>query len=249
MSEDPLAGAPLFAALESEAAAALRASMSQMASTAGAVSSEGEPGDRVYVVTDGKIEAGATSNDGRETLLGVLGPGPCSEKLSLRAHGPPRPPRSPTPAWSARTRRPHPVARWPPRGRPVPAAGPGPAPAPHEAMADLVFSDVRSGRQGAARPGLALRPAPARRVDPRDPRPHQKRTAQVLVGASRETALADFQTRGWISLEPRNVSIVDVDRLTRHAHSRRTSALAEVGGDRRTLGYQLPGHRAGSTSA
>ena len=44
----------------------------------------------------------------------------------------------------------------------------------------------------------------------------QEELAQ-LVGASRETvnkALADFQNRGWIRLEPRTVSVLDLERLT-----------------------------------
>ena len=48
----------------------------------------------------------------------------------------------------------------------------------------------------------------------------QEELAQ-LVGASRETvnkALADFSQRGWITLESRQVLILDVDRLGKRAH-------------------------------
>ena len=47
----------------------------------------------------------------------------------------------------------------------------------------------------------------------------QEELAQ-LVGASRETvnkALADFAARGWIRLEPRSVTILDVQRVERRA--------------------------------
>jgi CRP-like cAMP-binding protein len=47
----------------------------------------------------------------------------------------------------------------------------------------------------------------------------QEELAQ-LVGASRETvnkALADFAARGWIRLEPRSVTIIDVERVERRA--------------------------------
>ena len=47
----------------------------------------------------------------------------------------------------------------------------------------------------------------------------QEELAQ-LVGASRETvnkALADFAARGWIRLEPRSVTILDVERVERRA--------------------------------
>ncbi len=42
----------------------------------------------------------------------------------------------------------------------------------------------------------------------------------ALVGASRETvnkSLADFVSRGWIRLEGRAVTLLDVDRLARRA--------------------------------
>jgi CRP/FNR family transcriptional regulator, cyclic AMP receptor protein len=48
----------------------------------------------------------------------------------------------------------------------------------------------------------------------------QEELAQ-LVGASRETvnkALADFQNRGWIRLEQRTVTLVEIERLSRRAH-------------------------------
>ena len=47
----------------------------------------------------------------------------------------------------------------------------------------------------------------------------QEELAQ-LVGASRETvnkALADFAARGWIRLEPRSVTLLDIERVERRA--------------------------------
>jgi CRP/FNR family transcriptional regulator, cyclic AMP receptor protein len=223
--EDPLAGAPLFAALETEAAAALRASMTQIALDRGSVLfSEGEPGDRLYVVTDGKIKLGATSNDGRETLLGVLGPGEMFGELSLFDPGP----RTATASALTDARLlglgHDDLTPWL-TGRPEVALSLLQALAQrlrrtNEAMADLVFSDV-PGRVAKALLDLASRFG--------QPQPDgsilvthdltQEELAQ-LVGASRETvnkALADFQNRGWISLEPRNVTVLDVERLTRRA--------------------------------
>ena len=225
MSEDPLAGAPLFAALEAEAAAALRASMSQIALDRGSVLfSEGEPGDRLYVVTDGKIKLGATSNDGRETLLGVLGPGEMFGELSLFDPGP----RTATASALTDARLlglgHDDLTPWL-TGRPEVALSLLQALAQrlrrtNEAMADLVFSDV-PGRVAKALLDLASRFGQAQ-PDGSILVTHdltQEELAQ-LVGASRETvnkALADFQNRGWISLEPRNVTVLDVGRLTRRA--------------------------------
>ena len=87
--EDAVRNAPLFLALDEEASVALRACMVEIDFTRGQiVFSEGDPGDRLYVIMDGKIKLGTTSNDGRESLLAVLGPGEMFGELSLFDPGP-----------------------------------------------------------------------------------------------------------------------------------------------------------------
>ncbi|MFM8774060.1 MAG: Crp/Fnr family transcriptional regulator, partial [Actinomycetota bacterium] len=87
--DDALMQAPLFSALDAEAATALRASMVELRVARGdAIFSEGEPGDRMYVILDGKVKLGQTSTDGRESLLAVLGPGEVFGELSLFDPGP-----------------------------------------------------------------------------------------------------------------------------------------------------------------
>ena len=87
--EEAVRNAPLFLALDEEASVALRASMVEIDFTRGqVVFAEGDPGDRLYVIVDGKIKLGATSNDGRESLLAVLGPGEMFGELSLFDPGP-----------------------------------------------------------------------------------------------------------------------------------------------------------------
>ena len=86
-------------------------------------------------------------------------------------------------------------------------------------MADLVFSDV-PGRVAKALLDLAEKfgeHTNSGLVVHHDMT--QEEIAQ-LVGASRETvnkALADFTQRGWISLEPRTVVLLDVERLHKRA--------------------------------
>jgi len=81
--------APLFAVLDAEAAAALKSSMEETRLLKGDVLfSEGEPGDRLYVVTEGKIKLSHSSGDGRETLLAVMGEGQMFGELSLFDPGP-----------------------------------------------------------------------------------------------------------------------------------------------------------------
>ena len=75
---------PLFAALDPEAAGALRASMVELRARKGdVIFVEGEPGDRLYIVVEGKVVLGQQAQDGRETLLAVQGPGEMFGELSL----------------------------------------------------------------------------------------------------------------------------------------------------------------------
>jgi len=68
--------APLFAALDDEASATLLASMTQTRLERGDVLfHEGDQGDRLYVIREGKVKLGRRSSDGRENLVAILGPG------------------------------------------------------------------------------------------------------------------------------------------------------------------------------
>jgi CRP-like cAMP-binding protein len=83
MDNDVLRQAPLFSNLDDEAARSLGSSMSETKLNRGEVLfREGDTGDRLYVVTEGKIKLGRTSADGRENLLAILGPGQMFGELS-----------------------------------------------------------------------------------------------------------------------------------------------------------------------
>ena len=216
--------APLFAALDAEGASALRASLTETEVLKGDVLfAEGEPGDRMYVILEGKVKIGQTSGDGRESLLAVLGPGEMFGELSLFDPG-------------ARTSTATALTDAMVLGlghqqlRPWLACRPEVAEAllqalarrlrrTNEAMADLVFSDV-PGRVAKALMDLGEKfgtVTPDGLMVTHDMT--QEELAQ-LVGASRETvnkALADFAQRGWIRLESRQVLILDVERLGKRA--------------------------------
>ena len=86
---DILMSAPLFVALNDDAAGALRASMVEVTfPKGGVIFSEGDGGDRLYVVLEGKVKLGVSSSDGRENLLSVQGPGEMFGELSLFDPGP-----------------------------------------------------------------------------------------------------------------------------------------------------------------
>jgi len=220
--EEVVRRAPLFTALDDGAAATLREAMSTVKiSKGGVLFSEGDDGQTLYVIVEGKIKLGTRSGDGRENLLSILGPGEMFGELSLFDVGP----RTATATAVTDTRllalghdkvipwvTAHPevslqlLARLAQRLRRT-----------NEVVSDLVFSDV-PGRVAKALIDLGERFGITR-----DDGFHvnhdltQEELAQ-LVGASRETvnkALADFAGRGWLRLEARAVVILDYERLAK----------------------------------
>ncbi|MBW9207432.1 Crp/Fnr family transcriptional regulator [Mumia sp. zg.B53] len=184
---------------------------------------EGDEGDRLYIVTDGKIKLGRSSADGRENLLAILGPGQMFGELSLFDPGP----RSATATAvtdSELTSLSHDeLTKWlndhPNVARALLGQLASRLRRTNDVVADLVFSDV-PGRVAKALIDLSQRFG--RKADDGIHVHHdltQEELAQ-LVGASRETvnkALADFAMRGWLRLEPRSVVIIDPERLSKRA--------------------------------
>ncbi len=184
---------------------------------------EGDPGEHLYVIVEGKIKLGTASSDGRESLLAVLGPGEMFGELSLFDPGP-------------RTATATAIVDSKVLGLGHEDLGPWLSGRPgvsqellkslaqrlrrtNDALADLVFSDV-PGR--VAKALLELSEKFGSRRDDGLYVAHdmtQEELAQ-LVGASRETvnkALAEFAQRGWVKLEPRAVLLVETERLSRRA--------------------------------
>ena len=221
IDEDVVRKAPLFTALDEAAAVSLRANMDSVKIAKGSVLfAEGDEGDHLYVIVEGKLKLGTSSGDGRENLLSILGPGEMFGELSLFDPGP----RTSTATavtdakllslgqeklipWLAT----NPnvslqlLARLAQRLRRT-----------NEAVGDLVFSDV-PGRVAKALIDLGERFG--KQTDEGLFVHHdltQEELAQ-LVGASRETvnkALADFAGRNWLKLDGRAVLITDFERLS-----------------------------------
>ena len=216
--------AALFESLDEETTRALRAAMVEVRMRRGEVLfNEGEPGDRVYVIADGKIKLGHTAPDGRETLIAVLGPGEMLGELSLFDPGP----RAATATAIAPSRLlelRHDDLMIFLRTRPDLSAQLLQGLArrlrrTNAALADLVFSDV-PGRVAKALLDLAARFGVPTEEGIRVVHDLTQEELAQLVGASRETvnkALAEFGNRGWIRLEGRAVLIIDKSRLERRA--------------------------------
>ena len=222
--DEVLRSAPLFRELDDEAAAALRASMVEVQLGRGEVLfREGDTGDRVYVVIDGKVKLGRTSSDGRENLLALLGPGQMFGELSLFDPGP----RSATVTAVTDTvllsLANEDMLTWL-TGRPEVARGlllqlGQRLRRSNDTLADLVFSDV-PGRVAKALLDLSTRFGVPSEEGVRVVHDLTQEELAQLVGASRETvnkALADFTGRGWLRLEQRSVVILDLERLRRRA--------------------------------
>lgn len=222
--EEVVRRAPLFTALDEAAALSLRASMDPVKIAKGSILfKEGDDGEHLYVIVDGKLKLGTSSGDGRENLLSILGPGEMFGELSLFDPGPrtstatavtdakllslshekviPWLKQNPEVSLQLLTRLSQRLRRT------------------NEAVGDLVFSDV-PGRVAKALIDLGDRfgkTTPEGLLVNHDLT--QEELAQ-LVGASRETvnkALADFAGRGWLKLDGRSVLITDVERLSKRS--------------------------------
>ena len=222
--DDVLRRTPLFATLDVDAAASLRASMSEIELARGeSLFQEGDLGDSLYVVLRGKVKLGRTSGDGRENLVAVLGPGEMFGELSLFDPGP----RSATATalvdstllglnqeelspW---------LATRPDVARALLRAIARRLRRTNDSMSDLVFSDV-PGRVAKALLDLSARFGTAAEDGIHVAHDMTQEELAQLVGASRETvnkALADFASRGWLRLEARAVVLTNVERLSQRS--------------------------------
>ncbi|QMW68220.1 Crp/Fnr family transcriptional regulator [Mumia sp. ZJ1417] len=184
---------------------------------------EGDEGDRLYIVTDGKIKLGRSSADGRENLLAILGPGQMFGELSLFDPGPRSATATAVTDSELNSLGHDELTKWlndhPNVSRALLHQLASRLRRTNDVVADLVFSDV-PGRVAKALIDLSQRFG--RKADDGIHVHHdltQEELAQ-LVGASRETvnkALADFAMRGWLRLEPRSVVIIEPDRLAKRA--------------------------------
>jgi CRP/FNR family transcriptional regulator, cyclic AMP receptor protein len=222
--DEVLARAGLFQGIATEAAEAVAASLEYGEYGRGeTVFAEGEQGDTLYIVLEGKVKIGRRASDGRENMLSVMGPSDMFGELSLFDPGP----RTATATVVTDARLAslaHAALRPWITDRPEIAEQLLRVLArrlrrTNDALADLIFTDV-PGR--VAKQLLAL----SERFGSPEPdglRVHHDLTQEELaqlVGASRETvnkALADFASRGWVRVDSRALTILDADRLARRA--------------------------------
>ncbi len=208
---DFLATVPLFHELDRMALRSFAEITREQKFAKGAmIVSEGDPGDALYIVRSGEVKVLLVGEDGREVILGVLGVGEHFGELSL-IDGRPR---------SAHVVSTHAssllVLRRADFRRQVEQQ-------PQVAWSLLMELSRRLRQADGTIGSLVLLDVPGRvakilleHATPGEPATMVKslthQTMAQMIGASRETvsrAMADFQDRGYISVQRRQVTIVD----------------------------------------
>lgn len=216
--------APMFATMNPDETRTLFESMRRVDLSRGdVIFREGEQGDRLYVIGEGKIKLGRRSGDGRENLLSILGPGEMFGELSLFDPGPRTATASSVAEGVVYELDHEQLIQWieqhPSVAKHLLQALAQRLRRTNETLADLVFSDV-PGRVAKALLDLANRFGERTSEGVRVAHDLTQEELAQLVGASRETvnkALADFATRGWVRREGRAIVLLDLDRLERRA--------------------------------
>ena len=224
IDQEVIRKAPLFTALDDAASASLLANMVSVKIPKGTILfAEGDGGDQLYVIAEGKLKLGTSSGDGRENLLSILGPGEMFGELSLFDPGPRTSTATAVTDAKLLSLGQEKLLPWlvenPKVSLQLLASLAQRLRRTNEAVGDLVFSDV-PGRVAKALIDLGERFG--KKTDDGLYVHHdltQEELAQ-LVGASRETvnkALADFAGRNWLKLDGRAVLITDFERLSKRS--------------------------------
>ncbi len=222
---DVLARSGVFQGVAVEAAEPVAEALERLDLPRGTtVFSEGEPGDSLFIILDGKVKIVRRAADGRENVLSVMGPSDQFGELSIFDPGPRTATATALTDVSLAKMSQQALLPWidahPEIGVQLLQVLARRLRRTNDTVADLIFTDV-PGRVAKSLLGMADR------FGSRDDSgllrvTHdltQEELAQ-LVGASRETvnkALADFAHRGWLRLEGKAVLVLDEDRLRRRA--------------------------------
>ncbi|MFD2417610.1 Crp/Fnr family transcriptional regulator [Amycolatopsis pigmentata] len=222
--DETLARAGIFQGVEPAAAEALAQTLETVEFPRGhVIFTEGEPGDKLYIILSGKVKIGRKSPDGRENLLWIAGQSDMFGELSIFDPGPRT--SSATTVTEVRA-----VSMDRPSLRKWISTRPEIAEQllrviarrlrrTNNMVAELIFTDV-PGRVARALLHFAQRFGSQEAGILRVTHDLTQEEIAQYVGASRETvnkALADFAHRGWLRLEGKSVLILDPERLARRA--------------------------------
>lgn len=222
--QDIISRAGIFQGVNPSAVTALTAELDRVAFSRGeTIFEEGQPGDRLYIITSGKVKLARHASDGRENLLTVMGPSEMFGELSIFDPGPRTSSAVCVTAVTAATMDSEALRRWisdyPEISEQLLRVLARRLRRTNNSLADLIFTDV-PGRVAKALLQLAQRFGTQEGGALRVTHDLTQEEIAQLVGASRETvnkALAEFAHRGWIRLEGKSVLISDSERLARRA--------------------------------
>ena len=222
--DEVLARAGIFQGVDPAAIEVLTESLERVEFPRGTVIfNEGEPGDRLYIVSTGKVKIGRRSPDGRENLLSIFGPSDMFGELSIFDPGPRTSTATTVTDVRAYTMDRNALREWiaqrPEIAEQLLRVVARRLRRTNNLLADLIFTDV-PGRVAKALLQLAQRFGSQEAGLLRVTHDLTQEEIAQLVGASRETvnkALADFASRGWLRLEGKSVLILEPDRLARRA--------------------------------
>ncbi|WP_297850398.1 CRP-like cAMP-activated global transcriptional regulator GlxR [uncultured Corynebacterium sp.] len=184
---------------------------------------EGEPGDTLYIIVEGKVKLARHAPDGRENLLSVMGPSDMFGELSIFDPGPRTSSAVCVTEVKAATMDSEMLRTWindhPEISQQLLRVLARRLRRTNASLADLIFTDV-PGRVAKTLLQLANRFGTQEGTGLRVNHDLTQEEIAQLVGASRETvnkALATFAQRGWIRLEGKSVVIVNTEHLARRA--------------------------------
>ncbi|ANI91326.1 MAG TPA: Crp/Fnr family transcriptional regulator [Dietzia timorensis] len=222
--DDALSRAGIFQGVDPAAVKALRDDLSPAEFSRGeTIIREGEPGETLYIIIDGKVKLSRKSPDGRENLLSVLGPSDMFGELSIFDPGPRTSSAICVTDVKVESMNRTALRRWiserPEIADQLLRVLARRLRRTNNNLADLIFTDV-PGRVAKALLQLAQRFGQKEGTAIRVTHDLTQEEIAQLVGASRETvnkALAEFAHRGWLRLEGKSVIISDPERLARRA--------------------------------
>lgn len=222
--QEILSRAGVFQGVDPEAVQALLTELETVRFPRGTtIFNEGEPGDRLYIIIDGKVKLARHSSDGRENLLTIMGPSDMFGELSIFDPGPRTSSAVCVTEVTAASMNSDLLHRWiddhPDISAQLLRMLARRLRRTNNSLADLIFTDV-PGRVAKALLQLANRFGTQEGANLRVTHDLTQEEIAQLVGASRETvnkALAEFAHRGWIRLEGKSVVICDTERLARRA--------------------------------
>ncbi|WP_087117012.1 CRP-like cAMP-activated global transcriptional regulator GlxR [Corynebacterium urinipleomorphum] len=222
--QETLARAGIFQGVDPDAVVNLISQMQTESFSRGTtIFDEGEPGDTLYIIIEGKVKLARHAPDGRENLLSVMGPSDMFGELSIFDPGPRTSSAVCVTEVEAATMDSEMLRTWindhPEISQQLLRVLARRLRRTNASLADLIFTDV-PGRVAKTLLQLANRFGTQEGSGLRVNHDLTQEEIAQLVGASRETvnkALATFAQRGWIRLEGKSVVIVDTEHLARRA--------------------------------